>query len=96
LRLAIRGNRFSREDNAQSVDAGPAPVNLGELVWAGLVLVAITAALGFSRLDRGHRLEARNAADNQRDQRGEVRNKALSHNGKLPDRPDEPIQTAHS
>ena len=31
----------------------PGPVNLGELVWAGLVLVAITAALALNRLEPG-------------------------------------------
>jgi hypothetical protein len=53
LRHAIRGNPFSREDNAQSVDADPAPVNLGELVWAGLVFVAITAGLALNCLEPG-------------------------------------------
>jgi hypothetical protein len=53
LRRAIRGNPFSQGDNALSVDAGPTRVNLGELVWAGLVLVAITAALALNRLEPG-------------------------------------------
>ncbi|GAB4922491.1 MFS transporter [Mycobacterium avium subsp. hominissuis] len=37
-------------------------VGLSELVWGGLVLVGITAALALRRLDRGHHLEAQNAA----------------------------------
>jgi hypothetical protein len=51
--LQFAATHSREKDNAQSVDAGPAPVNLGELVWAGLVLVAITAALTLNHLEPG-------------------------------------------
>jgi hypothetical protein len=36
-------------------------VGASELVWGGLVLVGITAALALHRLDRGHHLELQTA-----------------------------------
>ncbi|KZS60512.1 MFS transporter [Mycobacterium ostraviense] len=39
-------------------------LGVSELIWAGLVLVGITAALALRGLDRGHHLEVQNAATN--------------------------------
>ncbi|MBI2696105.1 MFS transporter [Mycobacterium nebraskense] len=40
-------------------------LGVGELLWAGLILIGIIAALALHRLDRGHHLEAQNTTESQ-------------------------------